>query len=187
MRQRVIRDWVRAVLACAAVLVVEPMAADAAGTLLLNDDEIAKIIRHGPWPPPSRIDHSNRVSGSKPAIEFGRLLFFEPRLSLNGKVSCSSCHDPKLGWADGKPRAGGLARLDRNTQSLFNARYNRWFGWDGRTDSLWAHSIGPILAKTEMGMTPGAVASLIRDDRTLARHYGVSFSRRPGDVRHVLW
>ena len=182
MTRLAIPAWMCAAVAIVIAAVVELRATVAAGELLLNEKEVAKIIRHGPWPPPVTPDLSNRVSGSKAAIAFGRVLFFDGRLSLNGKVSCSSCHDPKLGWADAKPRAGGLARLDRNTQSLFNVRYNRWFGWDGRTDSLWAHSIGPILAKTEMGMTAAAVANLVRRDQTLAGQYRASFSRAPGGV-----
>ena len=174
--------WSLAVAALAVMLVLSPRPAGASGNLLLDDMQIAKIIRHGPWPPATMPDHSNRVSGSAPAIELGRLLFFDPRLSRNGKISCGSCHDPKLGWTDGKARAGGLERLDRNTQSLFNARYNRWFGWDGKSDSLWAQSIGPIMAKSEMGMTPATVASLIRQDGTLARLYQAAFLRRPGEV-----
>ena len=38
-------------------------------------------------------------------IELGKMLFFDPRLSGDGKISCSTCHDPSKGFADGKPRA----------------------------------------------------------------------------------
>ena len=147
--------------------------------VLLDDSEIAKIVRHGPWPPPKKSDPSNRVSGTMAAIALGRKLFFDPRFSSNGKISCASCHDPDCGWTDGKPRAVGLARLDRNTQSLFNARYNRWFGWDGRSDSLWAHSIGPILAKTEMGMSVDAFARRLLNDAALTGLYREAFGRFP--------
>lgn len=151
------------------------------GKLLLSDKEIARIVSHGPWPPKRRNDASNRVSGKRSAAELGRLLFFEPRFSANGKIACSSCHDPKLGWTDGKARAGGLERLDRNTQSLFNASGNRWFGWDGRNDSLWAHSIGPMLDKREMGATPEKIASVLRNDRNLRQRYQDVFDVSPDD------
>ena len=154
----------------------------AASELLLQDDEIAKVIRHGPWPMPYNGDPSNRVSGNAAAIAFGRTLFFEKRLSRSGSVACSSCHKAELGWTDGKARAGGLARLDRNTQSLFNVRYNRWFGWDGRTDSLWSHSLGPILDTREMGMTGRAVAAFIAGNEAYARQYSRVFGRKPGDI-----
>lgn len=149
--------------------------------LLLSDNEIAGIIRHGPWPPKPWKDTSNRVSGNRSAAEFGELLFFDTQFSANGKIACGTCHDPKLGWADGKPRAGGLERLDRNTQSLFNVAGNRWFGWDGRNDSLWAHSIGPMLDKLEMGATPEKIASTLRQDRNLRQRYQDVFGVLPED------
>ncbi len=150
--------------------------------LLLNKDAIDKVLRHGPWPMPAKDDVSNRVSGQAGAIEFGRALFFDKRLSRSGTVACSSCHQPERGWSDGKARAGGLARLDRNTQSLFNVRYNRWFGWDGRNDSLWGHSLGPILDKREMGMTAETVAAFIRDNKAYARQYQAVFQRAVDEV-----
>ena len=141
------------------------------GKLILNGAEIEKIISHGPWPPKLHTDASNRMSGNRSAAELGKLLFFDPRLSKTGQIACSTCHDPGLGWSDGKTVAGGLQRLDRNTQSLFNVSGNRWFGWDGRNDSLWAHGIGPILDEKEMGATPEMVASVIRNDENLTRRY----------------
>jgi cytochrome c peroxidase len=184
MKLRFIPSLAIAAIAMAAATshFIAPSANGGTHKLSLNDDQIAKIIRHGPWPPASKPDYSNRVSGSALASELGRLLFFDPRLSRNGRVSCASCHDPKLGWTDGRARAVGIARVDRNTQSLFNVRYNRWFGLDGRTDSLWAHSIGPILAETEMGVTPAAAAALIRKDKTLDRLYRATFSRRAAGI-----
>jgi len=149
--------------------------------ILLTDDEIEKILQHGPWPLERKIDFSNRVSGKKAAEELGRLLFFDTRLSVNGEISCATCHNPDLGWTDGKAKAGGLERLDRNTQSLFNVSGNRWFGWDGRNDSLWAHSIGPILDKREMGATPERVAEVVQNDPKLKQRYRQVFGHMPDD------
>ena len=147
--------------------------------VLLTENEIEKVLRHGPWPTEQKIDFSNRVSGKKSAEEFGKLLFFDTRLSANGEISCATCHNPDLGWTDGKAKAGGLERLDRNTQSLFNVSGNRWFGWDGRNDSLWAHSIGPILDEREMGATPEHVAEVIRNDPNMIQHYRKVFGHSP--------
>ena len=141
------RLGLKRLFAMGALLIAAGAAFAGAEPLSLDDEQIAKIVRHGPWPPPEQSDYSNRVSGKPAAIAFGQLLFFDKRLSRDGTIACASCHDPARGWADGKPRAGGLARLDRNTQSLFNVRYNRWFGWDGRTDSLWRTVSGRSLRK----------------------------------------
>lgn len=147
--------------------------------VLLDDDEIAKITNHGPWPPQQRSGPGNQVSGNPAAIQLGRALFFDARLSSNAQIACSSCHNPTLGWTDGKAKAGGLARLDRNTQSLFNVGGNRWFGWDGRNDNLWAQSLGPILDEREMGATPGHVVALVRGDENLRALYRQVFDRGP--------
>ena len=157
------------------VMATPPAEAD---DLLLTKDTIEKVLRHGPWPMPSKPDPSNRVSGQDSAIELGRALFFDKGLSSSGTVACGSCHQPERGWTDGKARAGGLARLDRNTQSLFNVRYNRWFGWDGRNDSLWGHSIGPILDQREMGMTGESVAAYVRGQKAYVQQYEAVFQRK---------
>ena len=64
------------------------------GVLDFSREEIAKIVQHGPWPPPLKPDASNRVSGKPEAIALGERLFFEPRLSGTGSVLCATCHVP---------------------------------------------------------------------------------------------
>src|SRR5262249_32252933 len=58
--------------------------------------------------------------------------------------------------------------VDRNTPSVLNVRYARWFGWDGAGDSLWAQSIRPILEPREMGGSIAATAALVRGDARLS-------------------
>ncbi|MEP0521908.1 MAG: cytochrome c peroxidase [Hyphomicrobiales bacterium] len=180
------RSVAAGVLRCAAFIIISGwvvigQASDDRDRLLLNDDEIAKIVSHGPWPQNRQIDASNRVSGNPLAAKLGKLLFFDTRLSSNGKIACSTCHNPNSGWTDGKARAGGLERLDRNTQSLFNVSGNRWFGWGGQNDSLWAHSIGPILDPREMGATPENVAAILRQSKSLSAQYRDVFGVSPDD------
>jgi len=98
----------------------------------------------------------------------GERLFFDPRLSPSGKVLCATCHAPYRAWQDGRARAFGLADTDRNTQGLLNVRYQRWFGWDGAGDSLWAQSVRPILEAREMGGSAAQVAALVRGDAELS-------------------
>jgi cytochrome c peroxidase len=141
--------------------------------------ELRAILRHGPWPAPWSPDPSNRVSGNPQAIDFGERLFFEPRLSPSGKVLCATCHAPFRGWQDARARAFGLAEVERNTPSLFNVRYNRWFGWDGAGDSLWAQSIRPILEAREMGGSQAQAAALIRGDAELSCRFARTFGVPP--------
>jgi len=144
-------------------------------------EEIRQVLRHGPWPQPVAPDPSNRVSGSPAAIALGRALFFDTRLSAGNTMACATCHLPQQALSDGRERAQGRVRLDRNTPGLWNVGLARWFGWDGAADSLWAFAIRPILHPDEMAATPGQVATLIRSDATLACWYEKAFGARPAN------
>jgi cytochrome c peroxidase len=148
-------------------------------------EEIAKILQHGPWPPPTGRDPSNRVSGKKEAIALGEKLFFEPRLSGTGSVLCATCHAPFRAFQDARPRAFGLEEVDRNTPTLLNARFYRWFGWDGAHDSLWSQSIRPLLDPREMNATSAHVAGIAR--KIFATEYEATFARQvPPEDEQVL-
>jgi len=162
------------------------LAALAPAALAFTEAQTRAIAAHGPWPPAFAPDPSNRVSGQRDAIELGERLFFERRLSANGTVSCSRCHVPERNWTDGEPRALGLARVDRNTPSLKNARLQRWFGWDGANDSLWAQSIRPLLDAREMGLGAAQVAALVRGDADLSCRYRKVFGAVPEEDEAVL-
>ena len=151
-----------------------------APALDFTTEETRRILRHGPWPPILQPDPSNRVSGSPAAIAFGRALFFDPRLSISGAVSCTTCHRPDRAFTDGLPRSRGHRTVDRNTPTLFNLRFNRWFGWDGAQDSLWAQNLRPLLDRREMGVGPGGAARLVRSDRELSCGYRRAFGEAPG-------
>ncbi len=155
-------------------------ATDLAVRLSLTPSEIAKIVALGPWPPALKRDPSNRVSEDPSAIALGRAIFFDTRFSSSKQMSCASCHKPSKGWADGVARAVTPAGpLVRNTQSLVDARFNRWFGWDGQADSLWAQSTRPILATKEMNATALHVVRLLRTEKAYVQRYTNVFGAPP--------
>lgn len=86
--------------------------------------------------PPMPYPSDNRYHPAKAAL--GKQLFFDPRLSGSGQISCSSCHDPDLGWADGRTVSFGHARtvLKRNAPTVQNAGQLPVLFWDGRASSL---------------------------------------------------
>lgn len=88
-------------------------------------------------------------------VELGRQLFFDKRLSADGSVSCSSCHDPRFAFADGKTTAVGIVgrRGARNTPTVLNAMFNSTLFWDGRVESLEAQTKEPLINPDEMGNT----------------------------------
>jgi cytochrome c peroxidase len=141
--------------------------------------EIGRILAHGPWPQPARPDPSNRVSGNAPAIALGERLFYSPRLSGTGAVLCASCHEPWRAYSDGRSRGVGIEPVDRNTPSVVNARLNRWFGWDGANDNLWAQSVRPLLERREMRSSAAQVAALMRGDPDLSLLYQRAFGAPP--------
>lgn len=156
----------RLVVGC--LLIAAADIAQAADTPVFDAVQARRILSHGPWPPPTAADRSNRLSGRPKAVRLGAVLFGDARLSVNAAISCQSCHQPQHGWSEARARSEGLQRLDRNAPGLLNARLQRWFGWDGANDSLWAASIRPILAHAEMAGSAAATAGLLRDDPPLA-------------------
>ena len=143
--------------------------------------ERATIVSHGPWPPPPVRDDSNRASGQEAAIRFGEMLFFDHELGGDSRMSCSSCHDPGRAFTDGRKTGFGRARLNRNTTSLLNLGGNRWFGWGGENDSLWAQSIRPILALDEMASTPFLVRKIVLGNERYREQYREAFATDPAN------
>ncbi len=88
------------------------------------------------------------------SIELGRKLFFEPRISASGLMSCASCHNPSLNWEDGLPTGVGHGhqKLSRSTPTILNAAWNQANFWDGRAETLEEQALGPIAAAGEMNM-----------------------------------
>jgi cytochrome c peroxidase len=142
-------------------------------------EEVRVILRHGPWPAAWKADPSNRVSGKPEAIALGEKLFFEPRISANGTMLCATCHVPYRAFQDGRARGMGHVEVDRNTPTLLDVRWNRWFGWDGAGDSLWAQSVRPILDAREMGGSLKDAAALIRKDPEYRCRYRQAFGSNP--------
>jgi cytochrome c peroxidase len=89
-------------------------------------------------------------------IDLGRLLFFDPVLSKDGKVSCATCHRPDKGFTDGKARSVGVlgTPVKRSAPSLWNVAFQERFFWDARAASLEEQMEGPLFAEDEMGNTP---------------------------------
>ncbi len=97
-------------------------------------------------------------------VELGRKLFYDPRLSGNGALSCASCHNPALGFADGLPKGIGFngAVLGRGSPTVLNAAYQETFFWDGRAPSLEEQAKGPIQSEKEMNNRPEKVEATLR-------------------------
>jgi len=86
-------------------------------------------------------------------IALGKKLFFDGRLSVDGTVACSTCHDPARAFTDGRPVSIGVkGRVgQRNAPTVLNALYNKTQFWDGRVKTLEEQAALPIANPSEMG------------------------------------
>src|SRR5207247_997581 len=75
------------------------------------------------------------------------------RLSADGTVACSTCHDPARAFTDGRPTSMGIkGRIgQRNAPTTLNALYNKTQFWDGRAKTLEDQAALPIVNPFEMG------------------------------------
>jgi cytochrome c peroxidase len=137
-------------------------------SLPLDDAEIEKLksFSFGELPPLTQKERELAL--------FGKELFFDTRLSSNGKVACGTCHIPALSFTDGKPVAEGIARVTKNTPPLINVFSGIWFFWDGRADSLEAQSLGPIESIDEHGLDRRQLVE------TIGKHYREKYVRHFG-------
>lgn len=129
-----------------------------------------------PDTPPDPAD--NPISDAK--IELGKTLFFDPRLSHDGNMSCATCHNPSLGWGDGLPVAIGFRSLDlpRASPTVINTGYNSLQMWDGREKSLESQAMGPMESSHEMNMEMGRLFTFLRGSDGYRRLFADAF---PGE------
>jgi len=87
-------------------------------------------------------------------VELGKQLYFDPRLSKDGTVSCNSCHDLAAAGADTKPVSTGVggAQGTRNSPTVWNSAFHSAQFWDGRAQSLEEQAKGPLVTPVEMAM-----------------------------------
>jgi cytochrome c peroxidase len=93
-----------------------------------------------PEAPPAPADNLTTTE----RVKLGEMLFFDPRLSGTGQVTCVSCHLPERGWSDGLPTSvrflGEVMTVASPT--IVNLGYNSIFMWDGRQPNLEKQGLG---------------------------------------------
>jgi cytochrome c peroxidase len=87
-------------------------------------------------------------------VTLGRKLYFDPRLSANGTVSCNSCHNVMAACEDGRPQSVGIngQKGGRSSPTVWNAAFLSVQFWDGRANTLEDQAKGPLTNPIEMGM-----------------------------------
>lgn len=157
-RSRPSHQWGAAIAVAIALLTLQNLGA-------ADDDLIAKYRQPISEWPPFEVDEGVEAQeiGLLPKLpnvewhtpqteELGKFLFFDPRLSSSQQIACGSCHDPSLGWTDGRRVSFGHDRVrgKRNAMTLLNAAYFNELFWDGRAKGLLDLILIPLQSEIEM-------------------------------------
>jgi cytochrome c peroxidase len=107
-------------------------------------------------------------------IALGKYLFFDRALSHDQTLACADCHNPRLGFSDGRGRSLGVAQprappgapasrreLDRGAPTLWNVGFLGRLFWDGRAATLAEQASGPLFAADEMANTPDGLTQTL--------------------------
>jgi cytochrome c peroxidase len=124
-------------------------------------------------------DPGNRYGDDPRAADLGHRLFFDVRLSSNGKVACATCHQPERDFTDGRPVSVGVGVTPRNAPTIIGAAYYSWFFWDGRKDSQWSQALASIENPLEHDMPRGKLIKVVRANADLSHAYAAIFGALP--------
>ena len=118
---------------------------------------------------------------SDAAAALGELLFFEPRISFDGSVSCASCHQPDKAFTDGLAVARGVRGGvgPRNTPTILNRALSMTQFFDGRAGSLEEQALAPIENALEMNLPLNEALARISSSPTYRARFQAAFGRGP--------
>ena len=138
--------------------------------------------------PQPHVPVDNPMTAAK--VELGRHLFYDKRMSVNGKQSCASCHRQELAFTDGRSRAEGTTGQlhPRSSMSLVNIAYAPALTWAHPSlDSLEQQALVPMLGENpiELGLKgiEDAFLKVLKTDSTYQRLFSAAF---PGEDRFTL-
>ena len=148
-----------------------------------------KLPRGFPMP---RVPADNPMSDAK--VRLGRYLFYDKRMSVNGTMSCASCHRQELAFSDNRQRPVGATgqMLPRSSMSLVNVAYGAVLTWSRpHVRSLEQQLMVPLLTGTpvELGLRSGTAQFLaeLRQDSTYRSLFPQAFpgQRNPFTIANV--
>lgn len=145
----------------------------ASGLAVANDEEYVFKAGHPSlqkWLLPDQPPHPADNAPTPLRVELGKKLFFDPRLSGDSTIACSTCHNPVLGWSDALPKGIGFkgADLPRASPTVINTAYNSIQMWDGRKASLEDQAMGPMEATLEMNMDFAKLFNFLKNNKEYA-------------------
>ena len=119
-------------------------------------------------------------------LELGKMLYFDPRLSKSGLISCNTCHNVGMGGADYQETSTGHGWMKgpRNAPTVLNSAFNLAQFWDGRAKDLAEQAKGPVQAGVEMNNTPENVVKTLNSMPEYVTLFKKSF---PGEADPVTF
>ncbi|AFL72288.1 cytochrome-c peroxidase [Thiocystis violascens] len=169
------------------ILLLAALAAVAASSVAATDQELrAKAAAVGLQALPYGPQQPNDNAMTREKIELGKMLFFDPRLSASGVISCNTCHNLGTGGDDNLPTSvgHGWQKGPRNSPTVFNAVFNNAQFWDGRAEDLKAQAKGPVQAGVEMANNPEQVVATLKSMPDYVERFGRAF---PGEADPVTF
>ncbi len=135
-----------------------------------------------PVPAVPPIPADNSMTPKK--IELGKMLFFDPRLSSSGVISCATCHNPSFAFTDRVSRALGHKHQvgPRNTPTVLNSAFLKNQFWDGRAATLEEQALGPIQASVEMNERLENVVKRLKSIPAYRDLFAEVFGARPEPI-----
>jgi cytochrome c peroxidase len=114
-------------------------------------------------------------------VDLGRMLFYDPILSIDSTISCASCHNQALAFADDRAITPGVeGRLAmRNAPTLANVGYNPTLLFDGHLETLEMQILVPIGEHAEMAFNIVEISKLLQKDSTYSRMSFAAYNRKP--------
>ncbi|MCU4653910.1 cytochrome-c peroxidase [Roseibacterium sp. SDUM158016] len=153
---------------------------------VLADEDLRALANDIFDPIPLSIPELDGNIVSRPRVDLGAMLFFDPRMSRSGLFSCQSCHNVGLGGVDGLETSigHGWQRGPRNAPTVYNAVFNIAQFWDGRAEDLAAQATGPVQAGVEMNNTPDRVIETLTSMQAYVDAFAEAF---PGEEDPVTF
>ncbi|MCU0825284.1 MAG: c-type cytochrome [Leptospira sp.] len=110
-------------------------------------------------------------------VELGAQLFFDPRMSGSNWISCATCHNPAMGWADGLPvgLGHGMKPLRRNTPTILNTAYQDSQFWDGRAKTLEDQALAPVESLEEMNQDASSMIAELEELQMYKKSFEKAF------------
>lgn len=131
-----------------------------------------------PLPVAVPVPDSNPITPAK--IQLGKQLFFDPRLSRDGALSCNHCHNLAAGADDGRALATGADgnRTRRNAPTLWNIGFQTVLYWDGRAKSLEEQCVDHLSDRALLGFKdPADIVARVRSIPGYAAAFSKTFAR----------